>query len=293
MSVAAFYLLPRLPSPFGQKARSAIGIEILRRPGLRQVRLPARMAAAMASLGLCLTLLAVASTAAVRLRGATAVPLPALPAPEWTDIPRPFHVYDLDAPMLRAVPLVYSARRRTTGDGREDTLAFGAPGGTAPAFRLRLYRQETATAAPPPPLFAAIAMQGADAGFSIERFGLADLMTTRFGRFEIADVVLAGGPTVHMSCNGFRLALEAPALTIAGLACGAPGVPLARTDVACLIDRLDLAAGGEDRALIDFFAASEARRDRGCIGARLAPDQLHAAWLDDKPVTRSKSSRHH
>ena len=63
--------------------------------------------------------------------------------------------------------------------------------------------------------------------------------------------------------------------------------------LACLLDRLDLASGGDDRDMVEFFAASERRRDANCAGARLAPDRLHAAWLDDKPVTRFKTWRRH
>ncbi len=118
-------------------------------------------------------------------------------------------------------------------------------------------------------------------------------MPTRFGTFEIADVTLTDGSVARVPCSGFRLALAAPAFTISGLACGRPGEPVTRTTLACLVDRLDLASGGDDRAMIDFFAASERRRDAACAGARLAPDGMHAAWLDDKPVTHRRTSRHH
>ena len=92
-------------------------------------------------------------------------------------------------------------------------------------------------------------------------------------------------------CSGFRLSLAAPPLTIGGLACGATGKPMTRKALACMLDRLDLHSGGEDREMIDFFAASERRRDPSCSGAGLAPDALHAAWLDDKPVTHGRTSR--
>ncbi len=262
-------------------------------PGRLSGRVPARTVAAAAILALSLMLLAVGATALVRLRdGGTAVPAlpPPLP-PEWTDVPRPVHIFDLEAPMLRGLPPLYSARRRTMGDGREDMLAYGTPGHDA-ALRLRLGRRGPGAAALPP-LVAAIASQAADADLSVGRVGLADLMPTRFGRFEVADVTLVDQTALRVPCSGFRLALDAPAFTISGLACGTPGKPLTRAALACLVDRLDLASGGEDRAMIDFFAASERRRDPSCVGARLAPDGMHAAWLDDKPVTRAKTSRRH
>jgi hypothetical protein len=43
--------------------------------------------------------------------------------------------------------------------------------------------------------------------------------------------------------------------------------------------------------LIDFFAATELRRDGACEGMRLGPDTLHARWLDDKPATQRKTLR--
>ena len=48
------------------------------------------------------------------------------------------------------------------------------------------------------------------------------------------------------------------------------------------MDRLDIASGGEDRALIDFFAAAELKRDAACNGMRMGPDTVHAAWLDER-----------
>lgn len=260
----------------------------------RLPRLPSstRHAAAAGLLVTALMLLAGGASSLLQLRARQAPIAPAAPPPEWIDVPRPVHIFDLEAPLLRSAPLVYSARRRSAGDGREDMLVYGAPGGDSPMLRLRFDRRTNAASALPP-LFAAVARQAAESGLSVTREGLADLLPTRFGRFEVADVTLAGTSAAPLPCSGFRLAVDKPALTIGGLACGAPGKALDRATLACLLDRLDLASGGDDRAMIDFFAASERRRDASCAGARLAPDHLHAAWLDDKPVTRPKTSRRH
>lgn len=252
-----------------------------------------RLVASLVLLALVCLLLALAISSLLRLRTATNV---VAPPPEWLDVPRPIHIFGIEAPSLRALPLIYTARRRSAGDGREDMLAFGAPGLDSPTLRLRFYRRGP-TAAPLPPLFAAIVQQAAEAGLSVSRSGLADLLPTRFGAFEIADVALTGAMAERLTCSGFRLALTTPALTIGGLACGAPGKPVARAELACLLDRVDLHSGGDDRAMIDFFAVSERRRDTGCHGAGLAPDALHAAWLDDrsvgKPATHPGTSRRH
>ena len=268
--------LPALPS-------------FLHRPDPAVVRSGARAAAAGAFLALAILLLAFTACNLWRLRPAPA-PANVPPAPpEWLDVPRPIHIFDLEAPALRGLPLVYSARRRSSGEGREDWLAYGALGSDAPALRLRLYRRADKIASSPP-LFAAVATQAAKAGLSISRASLADLLPTRFGAFEIADVTLRDANVASIPCSGFRLTLATPALTIGGLACGTADRPLNRIALACLLDRLDLRSGGDDRAMIDFFAASERRRDPNCRGAGLAPDALHAAWLDDKPVTHARTS---
>ena len=222
-------------------------------------------------------------------------PPPAPVAPTWLDIIKPVQIYNLEAPILADAPIVYSARRRSTGGGREDTLTFGVLGDASKALTLRIARQESDPMSKPP-LYAVFARRAADAGQSIDRVGPTDLMPTRFGAFEIAAVTLAttGEKTPSGACEGFRLALDQPGLAISGLACGGTR-PFSQADLACLIDRLDLASGGEDRTLIDFFAASELRRDGACRGIGLSPDKVHAAWLDDKPspppATPQASSR--
>ena len=104
-----------------------------------------------------------------------------------------------------------TSRRRCCADRRSSIRLDGAPRAmgartcwptASPAadasLRLRLTRR-TGGAAPPPPLFAVIASQAADAGLSVGRAGLAYLMPTRFGRFEIADVALTDGVGVPRS----------------------------------------------------------------------------------------------
>ncbi len=220
------------------------------------------------------------------------------PVPAWLDIVKPVQVFSLQAASLAGLPLVYSARRRSADDGREDVLAFGTLAGEKPALRLRIFRTDTPTR-PVPPLYVAMARQAAEAGLSLGRTGLPDLMGTRFGAFEIADLVLTGhastgprGGSAQATCDGFRLVLDHPGLTITGLACGGASA-WPRRALACVINRLDLASGGEDRPLIDFFAATELKQDGGCGGMRLAPDTVHAPWLDDKPATPRRTLRRH
>ena len=132
------------------------------------------------------------------------------------------------------------------------------------------------------PLDTAIVRQAADAGISVGRSSLPDTLATRFGGFEIADVETSKGAGAAMRCSGFRLHLAKPLLAMDGFACGMGGHTIARRTLGCLIDRLDLASAGEDRALSDFFAATDLKRNAACDGMRLGPDVMHAAWLDEK-----------
>ena len=254
---------------------------------------------AVALLSLC-AVVAIGLAAVPRPRDAAPpVVVAAVPPPTWLEIVKPVQIFSLQAGELASLPLVYSARRRSDGGGREDVLTFGALANDKPALRLRIFRANPSATPIAPPLYVALARQAAEADVSVGRSGLPDLMRTRFGSFEIADIALTGSaqimaPSVgaKAACSGFRLVNDNPALTITGLACGgAEAWP--RKGLSCLLDRLDLASGGDDRQVIDFFASTELKRDAACGGMRLGPDTVHAPWLDDKPATRRKSLRHH
>ena len=101
------------------------------------------------------------------------------PAPTWIDIIKPVRIFSLEAPELTNLPLAYSARRWSVG-GREDVLAFGTLGTDQPGLRLRIYRSDADTTMRRP-LYAALALQAAEAGLSIGHSGLPDLLATRFG----------------------------------------------------------------------------------------------------------------
>lgn len=217
---------------------------------------------------------------------------PAAPsAPAWLDIIKPIEIFSLEAADLAKSPRIYKARRILAGGGRQDTLAFGTLAGEEPALRLTLYRQGSETYAPAP-AFADIVQLAAGAGLSVVRSGLPDLMTTRFGKFQVTNVTLSGGAASSAACSGFRLVLETPALTMIGLACGGKAAGMPRERLGCVLERLDLTSGADDRPLVEFFAATELQRNGTCAGMRLGPDMLHAAWVDDRTATPRKNLRH-
>jgi hypothetical protein len=100
-------------------------------------------------------------------------------------------------------------------------------------------------------------------------------MTTKFGAFETADVVLARGET-RSACLAFRLDAADVEFRIAGFACGTDRIP-DRAQLACVIDRLDLTAGSGDPPLLRFFTAAEQARPKSC-GPK-APG-ARTSWLD-------------
>ena len=206
----------------------------------------------------------------------------------WLEVVKPIEIFSLEANDFSKATRLYRARRHAEGGGRQDTMILGAPG-REPALRLSLYRRGTEPYSRGP-FFADIAHQAADAGLAVIRSGLPDLLPTRFGAFEVADVSLGGGSAPPVPCSGYRLVVDKPALTITGLACVAR-TAMSRSALQCVLDRLDLASGGADKALVEFFAASELHRTATCSGTRLAPDQVHAGWLDDRSATPRRNSR--
>ena len=241
----------------------------------------------------------VLALAAMRLAPPTVPQLPVKPevasAPIWIEIVKPVRIYSLEARDLAKLPLTYAARRLDVGDAREDRLVYGTWHPDQPSLRLSLLRNG---ADPAVSLDRAIVREAAEAGLSVGRSKLPETLPTRFGTFEIADVATSKGSGTAMQCSGFRLHLARPLLAIDGFACGADGHPIAHRTLGCLIDRLDLASAGEDKALSDFFAATDLKRSPLCDGMRLGPDAQHAAWLDDKeaapaPPARRRVHRRH
>ena len=252
-------------------------------PGMAAV-----MALALGALALTNMRAAVFETPALAVAPARSASPVTLSPPTWIDILKPVQIYSLQARELGHAPLRYTARRLSAGHGREDNLEFGVPSTEQPFLRLSVLRWAFTPA--DSPIRVELAALDADVGLAGARDEGSDHLATRFGQFDVvakARPVGAAGP----SCDGFRLILDAPELAIAGLACGTTRHPLSRAALACLIDRLDLASVGDDRALIDLFAASELRRDSACRGMRLGPDEVHAPWLDDKPVTPHRKMR--
>lgn len=221
-------------------------------------------------------------------RVATAAPAPA-PANPWIEVRHPLKFYSLETAEFGREPIAYEARRRSQGNGREDTMVFGGSiPGEKRSLLISVYRRGKESE-PEGRFFVELARQAARAGLSVVHAAQPGDLQTRFGAFEVADIALTT-PTGEASCLGFRLNHDDPSLRISGYACGTAAQPFGRRELACTIDRLDLVAAGEDRELRRFFAASEQARGAGCGGARGTSKQ-RAAWLDktgERPALRGE-----
>ena len=95
--------------------------------------------------------------------------------------------------------------------------------------------------------------RSADAGFALLKSDQPQVMMTRFGRTESAEITISG-PQGALSCFGIRALDHLPDIQISGLVCAAnrPDTP---DKMACMIERLNL-NNTDDRALADIFNTS-------------------------------------
>jgi hypothetical protein len=263
---------------FAESAPAAMNFEHGLNP-LTRARWLGRLARGARSFGIAVgivTLAALAIGGALERQARIATPPVAPPKADWVEFSKPVQVYALQSPEFGKDVRAYEARRHREGGGRQDMLAYGAAEiGQGNSLRISIYRPG-AELAPEMPFFVDIARQAGRAGLAVKRSAVPDAMATRFGSFEVADLVLVQGET-EASCLGFRLNAGEPELRIAGFACGGAKV-LERPTLACALDRLELLAGGDDKALTKFFIAAEQTRNKACAAQRALG--ARQSWLD-------------
>ena len=94
-------------------------------------------------------------------------------------------------------------------------------------------------------------------------------ISTRLGSVVVADLRLWDDGS-DMPCLGFRgFPGGSDGLRIVGLACGGAGKPIARSALACTIDRIDLLSAGDDRRLRSIFVAAEREPMSACAEGRI------------------------
>lgn len=191
------------------------------------------------------------------------------PPPVWIDVQKPLPMFDVVAPEFARTSHAYALRRHSTGGGREDILTFGDIAGDGPYLRLAIH-QVGEEGARDQTLFVETARRAAEAGLALDGLGVAAALPTRFGTAEWAEARLSvpADGVSRTNCAAFRFAADKPQLRALGLVCGAGDAVLTKSQLSCLVGRLDLTAAAGDVALQEFFARSELARDAACPPAR-------------------------
>ncbi len=205
---------------------------------------------------------------------------PPAPLPAWIEIVPASQIFTLDAPELADEAKSYQARRHRGGGGRQDVLVLGGAAGRAPRLRVTLYRlgeEAPAEAA----FFVDLARRAAEMGRAVARATQPTALQTRLGAFEAADFYLTGSDGSDAACLGFRNVDAAARLRITGFACGGGTDPAnsaaSRSELACLIDRIDLAPDADDAELAKLFAARDLADGGDCAEARREPPPARAS----------------
>lgn len=219
-----------------------------------------------AGLGICGLIPALALWNSPEGNQSRSFPPPAAPSPAWIEISRPREIIALEAPEPPEGKKVYAAWRHQAGGGRKDVLELSGTAGNPPRLRLVLYRRGTESS-PEQPFYVDLVRQAAESGWAVTRAAQPSAMATRFGAFEAAELGFFRPGSPGRECLGFRFLNAAPELRMTGFACGGPASKApapSKPELACLVDRVELAPTADDADLVWFFAAHEIGRDPTC-----------------------------
>ena len=177
------------------------------------------------------------------------------PPSAWVDIARPFPAFALSIPEAADVPASYAIRYNRLGGGRQDILSLGEPDSAAPYLRVEIYRpaarsphfrrRPSRSPAPPP------------------RSGPTDAARRRrrstASSAPLAIVTLPRRQGTPRQCLGFVRAYDDPLLQLSGWFCRG-GEFVARSTLACALDRLALLSAGSEPRVGALFAKVELNR---------------------------------
>jgi hypothetical protein len=175
--------------------------------------------------------------------------------PEWTEIERPFPAFALSIPEAADEPSSYAIRRHTQGGGREDILTLGAADSAAPFLQIEIYR--------PGSEIRRFAGAKAEIAAEAEALGPVALrhedepLASKFGPLEVVAFETSKGTPRH--CLGFTRAYGDPMLQLSGWFCQGADF-IARSTLACALDRLTLLSAGSEPKVGALFAKAELSR---------------------------------
>jgi hypothetical protein len=195
---------------------------------------------------------------------------------DWIAVPRPMTTFALGVSDLDGQDVRLTARRGAQSDAREDQLVAGEFAGPKLFASIALRRASPDDAQSH---FVAMSRLAARGGLAIERSAQPLALPSKFGPIEAADMVVSEGGRTR-SCLGFRHQADEIGFSFQGWLCGDDKRAADRQQLTCLIDRINLHAAGEDRALRAHFARAELNRQPSCNPPKLQATGRRTSWLD-------------
>ena len=174
--------------------------------------------------------------------------------PQWTGVERPFPAFALSIPEAAGVPAHYAIRHNRAGGGRKDILSLGEPDQPAPYLQVEIYRPGSEIDRLPEPADAIAAGAAALAPAHVQR---EQPLESKFGPLSIINFETSKGAPQH--CLGFVRTYDDPQLQLSGWFCQGSEF-VARSMLACALDRLTLLSAGSEPKVGALFAEAELHR---------------------------------
>lgn len=171
---------------------------------------------------------------------------------------KPFAAFDLSLTGFEQEKKTIASHANGAENGRTDSLTIGQFAMGAPFAHIDIH-QGLSDKETPADFFLDMSRHAAELGLNVTRISQPGIHQTRLGAFEIADIRLIqpagnGLGESDRACFAVRRADSKHNLEIAGIICQPSAErPLARSSLACALDRLDYRPTGEDAEFRNFF----------------------------------------
>jgi hypothetical protein len=194
---------------------------------------------------------------------------------KWIAIKKPVQIIALEAPQVSGITPHYSASRTEQGD-HQDSLSFDAQSLKRPELRVTLTRGNAHGVAPT--LYIDMIRQQSEHGVAVSKAGQTGMVQSKFGALEVADMTFTKSDDSARACLAFRSAVDSSLIGISGWYCAANMAVAERPELSCILDKLILLKGGQDKELRRYFTQAENARTP-CVAARSSSGRK-ATWLD-------------
>lgn len=192
------------------------------------------------------------------------------PAPEtWTQVHRPYPAFSVVASDFVGKTETYSILRHPRG-GRRDLMRW-SDGEGVPAAGLAFYRPGTEDEVRDAASEAAFADIATVRPGSLQPIGLIE---SKFGAIQLFGLTETSSGAARQ-CVAFLKSFAEPQLRFSGLFCSGDTGASVRSQIVCVVNRLNLLSAGGDPRLADLFAKAELK-GRECKGQRGPGDWISA-----------------